>query len=125
MANKKRLSDEAQKQPRDSKLNPFPGITGEGAEPNVARPTGGTTGGLYSDVGDGTIGNAGERYLERGADERTHESPPEHAMASGTSISPNSAQNADASSYGTHRDTAGQLPHGQSGSTGAAGVGGM
>src|SRR5881275_3282104 len=41
-------------------LEAFPGIDGEGATRNRATPTGGTTGGLWSTPGDGTIGNVAD-----------------------------------------------------------------
>jgi hypothetical protein len=88
MKNIKRLNNDDQTQQRDNELNPMPGITGEGAEKTVARPSGGKTGGLFSDPGDGLVGELGERYRERAVGEHTDQQPHEYNMTSGTSIRP-------------------------------------
>jgi hypothetical protein len=125
MANKKRLNHDDQAQQRDNELNPIPGITGEGAEKTVARPTGGNTGGLFSDPGDGTIGEVGERYRERALGDKTDQPPDEYNMTSGTSINPISDFQAEPTSVGTNSDIAGRLPHGPGGGIGAENVGGI
>jgi hypothetical protein len=125
MRNKKRLNNNDQAQQRDNKLNPFPGITGEGAEKRVARSTGGQTGGLFSDPGDGTIGEVGERYRERAVGENTDQQPDEYNMTSGTSISPISDLEPEATAGGMHSDIAGQLPHGPGGQVAGSPSGGI
>src|SRR5215217_743504 len=129
MTNKKRLNNEDQAQPRDNDLNPVPGITGEGAKKTVFRPTGGKTDGLFSDPGDGTIGEVGD--CERAVGENAPQEPPEHNMTTGTSISPIS--DIEATSGGMNSDIAGHLPHGPGGQVagsssrgiGADDIGGM
>jgi len=124
MANKKRLNDDDRAQQRDNELRPFPGITGEGAEKTVARPTGGNTGGLLSDPGDRTIGEVGERYRERTVGGDTDQPSDEYNMTSGTSISPISDLQPEPDSAGMNSDIAEQLPHGPGGGGGAENVGG-
>jgi hypothetical protein len=113
MADKNRLNDDDQAQQRDNDLNPFPGITGVGAEKTVARPTGGKTGGLFSDPGDGTIGEVAERDRERVVGETADQQLDDYKMTSGTSISPISDLQPEPSSAGTNSDIAGEMPHGQ------------
>jgi hypothetical protein len=112
MANKKRLNNDDRAQRRDNDLNPFPGITGEGAEETSPRSTGGKTGGLFSDPGDGTIGEVGERYRERAVGDIADHDPREHNMTAGTSISPISDLEHEETSGSMNSDIAGQLPHG-------------
>src|SRR6266498_5271655 len=111
MTNKKRPNSGEQAQRRDIDLNPFPGITGEGAEETVARPTGGKTGGLFSDPGDGTIGEVADRERERAVGDTTDQLPDDYGMTSGTSISPISDLGPEPASSGTNADIAGQMPH--------------
>ena len=125
MTNKKRPNSGEQAQRRDIDLNPFPGITGEGAEETVARPTGAKTDGLFSDPGDGTIGEVGERYRERAVGDIADHDPRDHNMTAGTSISPISDLENEETSGSMNSDITGQLPHDPGGGSGTKSVGDM
>jgi hypothetical protein len=117
MAGDKRSNKSARREPGDAKLNPFPGITGPGAEKNEPAPTGGKTDGLFSDPGDGTIGEVGERYRERvvgGPDVEGRSPEPRQPAGGASSQAPR-----------TSGDNAGQLPHGPGGVVAGSPQGGM
>ena len=67
-------------QPPD--LEAFPGIDSEGATRNQATPTGGTTGGLWSTPGDGTIGNVADA-IDAGRDAGDQRSVGDQGSAGG------------------------------------------
>ncbi|MBK9712717.1 MAG: hypothetical protein IPO81_15605 [Kouleothrix sp.] len=76
MASNKRARGRREKRRGQADLNPFPGITGEGAEEN--RSFGDKTKGLFGDGLDGTLGDVSEEQRRQR----------EYGMASGTSIRP-------------------------------------
>jgi hypothetical protein len=135
MADKKRPNDDDRRD--DAELDPFPGVTGEGAEPRAS--FGGTTEGLFGDGLDGTLGDTSERQREQqreravGGAAAPRRDARERGMTGGTSISPISDYVPTMPHAGTSSDIAGATKHGKSaqvsgslqGGIGADDVGGM
>lgn len=124
---RKRAEPASQEAPE---LNPFPGITGPGAEPHTS--PGEPSKGVFGDGMDGTLGDVSERQREQLGRERAageRERHDQHNMTSGTSISPLSGsfdtppERAGGMGTGTGRGRGSSIGGGVAGSGDSAGTG--
>jgi hypothetical protein len=131
MADKKRPNDDDRARRRDDvELNPFPGITGEGAEPTTS--FGDPDEGILEEGLHGMIDDPRDDARSRAVGASTRPDADPHRMTSGTSISPISDV-PDLLHGGRNDDVAGQMKQGQGaqvagnpqGGMGGGNVGGM